>query len=273
MGNVGCNRREASVAAITSPEDTGRSSLRFAAAASGELADRMRAEASESDARCGYAEKVAQTGARGQPLALPEMPYLQWSPTYILAPSPSEVEHLLPPLDLDVAFRRRAEDEVDHFALLLDLACDEFASGVDDFEEPAVVVLVVQGVEDESREILRSRGRVERVVPLATHNRRQLLPEESWRRWTHSRFLDFGLVTPCGFASCFDPLLPCRRCARVGDDVERAQFSTEWVLVLGVCHEVQRFEQVLRVLVVGDEEFGVDEVDECVCTQAEDSSG
>lgn len=157
---------------MTSPEDTGRSSWRFAAAAaaSSELADKMRAEASESDARCGYVENVAQTGARKVSLlCFPKTQCVQRNPTYILAPSPSEVEHLLPSLHLEVAFRRRAKDKVDHFALLLDLARYEFASGVDDFEEPVLVILVVQGIEDESREVLCSRGRVERVVPLCTH--------------------------------------------------------------------------------------------------------
>jgi hypothetical protein len=112
---------------------------------------------------------------QGQPLNV-RTQCVQMNRTCIFAPSPSEVEDLLSSLHLDVAFRCRAEDEVDHFALLLDLACYEFASGVDDFEEPALVILAVQRVEDESREILRSRGRVERVVPLiTTHDGGQLL--------------------------------------------------------------------------------------------------
>lgn len=90
--------------------------------------------------------------------------------TYKVAPPPGQVEYLFPALDLDAAPDRCAEDEVDHLALFLDFGGHHLAPDVDYFQVPPLVVLVMQRVEGESREIFRLRGRINRVIPLATRD-------------------------------------------------------------------------------------------------------
>lgn len=100
------------------------------------MAKRMRADERDKDGRCGCNATHVQL-VRSDPLSGVK------DHTHILVPSLRECEHLWPPLHGDVALDRRPEDQIDNFALLLDLASDQLAAGFDHLEVVSFKVLVV----------------------------------------------------------------------------------------------------------------------------------